>query len=99
MKKAGLISLPKDKISLSKTGQIKLEESLVADRGNLANFCLPWALDAHAGKIVKSHALFAARMYIRQYFGKLSRIILREVIDYSKTSIFLRAEDFKTASE
>ena len=100
MKKADLVSLPKDKLSLFKAGRIKLETALASDSSNVEYHFLRLMIEEHAPKIVKYHSrLPDDSRYIQKYFRKLPPVVQHAVLDYSKTSKILHPENLIFATE
>jgi hypothetical protein len=96
MKKANLVPVAKDKISLFKAGRIKLETEIASDSSNVEYRFLRLIIAENAPKITKYQSqIVEDGRYIRQYFRKLSTVVQHVVLDYSKTSKILRPEDFK----
>ena len=100
MKKASLVSLPKDKLNLFKEGRIKLETAMKSDSSNAEYHFLRLIIEEHAPKIVKYKSQLAAdARYVEQHFRKLPVVVQRAVLDYSKTSTILRPENIKYPEE
>ena len=100
MKKANLVSVPKEKINLFKTGRIKLETELASDTSNAEYHFLRLVIEEHAPKIVKYQAKISEdSRHVKQSFKNLSLVVQHAILDYSKTSTILRPEDFKIATE
>ena len=95
MKKAGLVSKPKDKLSNFKLGRTKLEAAIKNDPGNIEYHFLRLIIQEHVPKIVNYRAdLKADAELIRKSLKKLSPPVKQAVKDFSKNSKFLKAGDF-----
>lgn len=91
MKKAQLVSKPKDKLKLFKTGRSKLESSISSDKGNTEYRFLRLITQEHAPKIVKyRNNLEEDSKLIRSNFKDLSQILQQIISDYSKKSNILK---------
>jgi len=100
MKKAGLTPLPKDKLRLFKSGRIKLETALASDATNTEYHFLRLIIEEHAPKVVKYKSdLQSDSRYVSEHFKVLPATIQKAVLDYSKTSKALPAENLKFAAE
>ena len=96
MKKANMVPMPKEKLSLFKAGRIKLETALASDSSNVEYHFLRLITEEHAPAIVKYHLQIAGDSgYISTYFKKLTPLLQRIVFDYSKTSKILQPENIK----
>ncbi len=91
MKKAQVVSKPKDKLSFFKAGRSKLETSISADKDNTEYRFLRLIIQEHAPKIVKYRKNLAEdSQLIRSNFKNLSPEIQQIITDYSKKSNILK---------
>lgn len=91
MKKAQVVSKPKDKLSFFKAGRFKLETSISADKDNTEYRFLRLIIQEHAPKIVKYRKNLAEdSQLIRSNFKNLSPEIQQIITDYSKKSNILK---------
>jgi hypothetical protein len=96
MRKAGLLSIPAEKLKFFKSGRIKLESSLLKDSTNGEYRFLRLIIQEHAPKIVRYNMdLEKDSRYLRQIFKTLSPVVQQAIINYSKNSKILRPEDFR----
>jgi hypothetical protein len=96
MKKAGLVTLPKDKLKYFKAGRIELETALCADAGNAEYHFLRLIIEEHAPKIVKYKADIASdAALVKKAYKSLPSVVQHAVLDYSKTSKILSPKDFE----
>jgi hypothetical protein len=94
MRKAGLMSKPKDKLQNFKSGRIKFQTAFMADSNNTELRFLRLGIQEHAPKIVKySSNISADKAYIKEHFKSLSPVVQHAVLEYSKTSKVLHPED------
>lgn len=95
MRKAGLVKIPAEKLKFFKRGRIKLESALLNDNGNCEYHFLRLAIQEHAPKIVKYRTeIEADKIFIKKCFKDLSPVVQHAIIDYSKNSKILHAQDF-----
>ncbi|NCD69283.1 hypothetical protein [Mucilaginibacter agri] len=95
MRKAGLLSKPKDKLHFFKDGRIKFQTAFMADSNNAEFRFLRLGIQEHAPKVVKySSNIQVDKAYIKEHFKSLSPVVQHAVIEYSKTSKVLHPEDF-----
>jgi hypothetical protein len=95
MKKAGLVSKVKDKLSFFKSGRSKLEEAIKNDEGNVEYHFLRLIIQENAPKIVRYKGdLKNDSELVRASFKKLAPVVQQAVKDYSKKSTFLKPTDF-----
>lgn len=95
MRKAGVVKKAKEKLSLFKSGRIKLETAIHLDSDNVEYHFLRLMIQEHAPKITKYHSQIKDdSQYIRENFKKLPEVVQKVVIDYSKTSKTLQPGDF-----
>lgn len=91
MKKAGLITKAKEKLSLFKAGRLKLEAAIKKDKENAEFSFLRLIIQEHAPKIVEyRNNIDADVSTIRSGFKTLSPVIQQAILDYSKKSKFLK---------
>ena len=94
MRKAGLVSRPAEKLKLFKAGRIKLETALLNDKDNVEFHFLRFAIEEHAPKIVKYKAdLQADKQVIIKGYKNLSAVVQNAIMDYTKNSKLLSAQD------
>jgi len=94
MKKAGLAGKPKEKLNLFKAGRIKLETALLAEPENTDLHFLRLVIQEKAPKIVHYKAdIEKDKALVIKNFKTLSPVVQQAVVDYSKTSKVLHAED------
>jgi hypothetical protein len=95
MRKAGLLTLPGERLRSFKAGRIKLETALSKDSANGEYHFLRLIIQEHAPGIVRySNDLQTDRDHIRRSFKTLSPAVQKAIINYSKNSKTLRPEDF-----
>ncbi|MDB5116822.1 MAG: hypothetical protein JWQ79_2314 [Mucilaginibacter sp.] len=95
MRKAGLVSRPAEKLKLFKAGRIKLETALLNNKDNAEFHFLRFAIQEHAPKIVKYRTdLEADKQFILKTYKNLSPVVQHAIIDYTKNSKLLHAQDF-----
>ena len=91
MKKAGLVTKAKEKLSLFKTGRSKLEASIKKDNGNAEFNFLRLIIQEHAPKIVEyNNNINADVLTIRSNFKTLSPVVQQAINDYTKKSKVLK---------
>ncbi len=91
MKKAGLVSKAKEKLSLFKAGRIKLENSIKKEKENAEFSFLRLIIQEHAPKIVEYRGnLDTDISTIRSNYKKLPPEVQQAIIDYSKRSKLLK---------
>ncbi|MDN3581681.1 hypothetical protein [Mucilaginibacter flavus] len=94
MKKASLAGKPKDKLAFFKAGRIKLETALLAEPENTDLHFLRLVIQEKAPKIVHYKAdIEKDKELVVKNFKTLSPVVQRAIVDYSKTSKVLKAED------
>lgn len=92
MKKAGLASNTREKLSLFKAGRLKLETSIKKDHKNIEFNFLRLIIQEHAPKVVKySGDLENDSLLIRTNYKSLPRVIQLAISDYSKNSRVLKS--------
>lgn len=91
MKKAGLVTKAKEKLSLFKAGRLKLEASIKKDNGNTEFFFLRLIIQEHAPKAVDYRKdLEKDVSAIRSNFKTLPQVVQQAIHDYSKKSKLLK---------
>ncbi len=91
MKKAGLITKAKDKLSLFKSGRLKLEASLKKDNRNIEFYFLRLIIQEHAPKIVNYRTeLENDSLLVRTNYKTLPPVVQQAIIEYSKKSKVLK---------
>ncbi len=91
MKKAGLVSKAKEKLSLFKAGRLKLENSIKKEKENAEFSFLRLIIQEHAPKIVEyRNNLTNDISIIRSNYKSLPAVVQQAIIDYSKKSKLLR---------
>jgi hypothetical protein len=92
MKKAGLVTKAKEKLSLFKAGRIKLEAAIKKESGNTEYYFLRLIIQEHAPKIVKYRdELESDNTLIRSNYKSLSPVVQKAIMEYSKKSKFLKS--------
>ena len=95
MRKAGLVTIPAQKLKLFKSGRIKLETVLAKDSTNAEYRFLRLIIQENAPNVVKYRSnLLTDKAYIQKSFKTLSPVIQQAIIDYSKNSKVLQPQDF-----
>jgi hypothetical protein len=91
MKKAGLVSKARDKLSLFKSGRSKLESSISKDKNNTEYRFLRLIIQEHAPGIVRYHnEMDEDSKLIQANFKSLSPFLQQQITDYSKKSKVLK---------
>jgi hypothetical protein len=91
MKKAQLVSKPKEKLRLFKSGRMQLESSISTNKENTEYRFLRLIIQEHAPKIVKYRKdLDEDSKLIRTNFKTLSLELQQIITDYSKKSSILK---------
>ncbi len=91
MKKAGLVTKAKEKLSLFKAGRSKLETAIKKDKDNAEFSFLRLIIQEHAPKIVEYRNNRDSDVsFIRSNYKKLPQEVQQAIIDYSKRSKLLR---------
>ena|SRR6478609_1108461 len=94
MKKAGSVSVPKQKLDLFKSGRIKLETEIKNDSANTEFRFLRLIIQEHAPKTVKySTNINSDVVIIRSNYKNLSVELQKIIMDYSQTSKYLKPLD------
>lgn len=95
MKKSGLVTKAKDKLSLFRSGRSKLETSVLKDNSNAEFRFLRLIIQEHAPKIVNYRGdLEKDSQLIRSNFKVLPQVVQQAIIDYSKKSSILKPAYF-----
>ncbi|HEY2582634.1 MAG TPA: hypothetical protein VGI43_12550 [Mucilaginibacter sp.] len=95
MKKAGLITKPKEKLRLFKSGMLKMEMALLADSVNTEFHFLRLVIEEQAPKIVKYNThLEKDKLFIQNNFKNALPVVQHAILDYCKRSKVLHIEDF-----
>jgi hypothetical protein len=94
MKKAGMVTVPANKLSLFKAGHKKLEAEIKKDSSNTELRFLRLIIQEHApGILGYKSELQKDREYIRMNFKKLLPAVQHAVAGYSQKSKILRPTD------
>lgn len=92
MKKAGLVTKAKEKLSLFKAGRTKLEASIKKDNTNTEFVFLRLIIQEHAPKMVKyNDDIEADSQQIKKNLKSLSPVVQKAISDYSKNSKVLKS--------
>ena len=92
MKKAGLVTKAKEKLSLFKAGRLKLEASIKKDNGNAEFNFLRLIIQEHAPKAVNYRKDIENDVsIIRSNFKTLPQVVQLAISDYSKKSKVLKS--------
>ncbi len=95
MKKSGMLSKAKDKLSLFKAGRSKLEAAIAKDKDNTEYRFLRVIIQEHAPKIVNYRSeLERDSQLIRSNYKTLPPPVQQAIIDYSKKSSILKPSYF-----
>jgi translation initiation factor 2B subunit (eIF-2B alpha/beta/delta family) len=91
MKKAGLVTKAKEKLSLFKAGRLKLEAAIKKDKDNTEYSFLRLIIQEHAPKIIDySNNIKNDIAAIRSNFNTLPQVVQQAISDYSKKSKVLK---------
>jgi hypothetical protein len=91
MKKAGLVSKAKDKLSLFKSGRQKLEAAIKKESGNTEFYFLRLIIQEHAPKMVNyRNELENDCLLVRARYKSLPPAVQQAIIDYNKKSKVLK---------
>jgi hypothetical protein len=91
MKKAGLVTKAKEKLSLFKAGRLKLEAAIKKDKENTEFSFLRLIIQEHAPKIVDySNNIQTDIAAIRSNYKTLPQVVQQAISDYSKKSKVLK---------
>ena len=91
MKKAGLATSPKEKLSLFKAGRLKLEAAIKKDKENAELSFLRLIIQEHAPKIVDYRNNIQTDVAaIRSNYKMLHPVVQQAINDYSKKSKALK---------
>jgi len=95
MRKAGLMTIPAQRLKLFKAGRIQFETALAGDNDNAEYHFLRLIIEEKAPKIVKySKDLEADKQLIIKAYKNLPAVVQQAIMDYSKTSKVLHVQDF-----
>lgn len=95
MRKADKLTLPSQRLKYFKQGRIKLETALLSDADNTEYHFLRLAIEEHAPKIVKYHNdIEKDKAIVIKNYKSQPETVRNAILDYSKKSKVLRAEDF-----
>jgi hypothetical protein len=95
MKRAGLVSNPKNKLNLFKSGRRKLEDALSRDSLNAEFHFLRLMIQEHSPKILHyNKELENDSQIVGRLFKNLPPVVQSAVKDYSRTSKILKPESF-----
>ena len=87
MKKAGLVTLPKDKLKDFRLGATQLETAISKDSTNAEYRFLRLSIQEHAPRIVKYSAdIQRDKVFIRLHLKGLSPVVQDAISEYSKHS-------------
>lgn len=91
MKKAGLVTKAKEKLSLFKSGRLKLEAAIKKDKENAEYNFLRLIIQEHAPKMVEYRNNIETDLsVIRSQFKALAPVVQQAIHDYSKKSKVLK---------
>jgi hypothetical protein len=94
MRKAGLLSHPKEKLATFKSGYVKMESSMTKDSGNIEYHFLRLMIQEHAPKVVHydKDQEKDSRNIIRS-FPSLSPVLQKAILNYCPHSKLLHERD------
>ncbi len=96
MKKAGLITVAKQKLQFFKSGRIKLETAISTDSVNVEYRFMRLIIQEHAPKVVKYQAQIETDAgFITKHFKTASPELQQIITDYSKNSKTLSTKDLQ----
>ena len=91
MKKAGLVTKAKEKLTLFKSGRLKLEASIKNDSKNTEFYFLRLIIQEHAPKMVNyRNELENDGSLIRTNYKTLPQVVQQAIFEYSKKSKVLK---------
>jgi len=94
MCKASLVKGAAEKLKCFKAGRIKFEAAVQSDTDNAEYRFLRFAIQEHAPKIVKYNKdLQADKLFIIKEYKNLAPVVQRAILDYTKKSKILNAQD------
>jgi hypothetical protein len=94
MRKAGLLRRPKEKLTVFRSGAIKLERVLAADSSNGEYHFLRLIIQEHAPSVVHYHNDEEKdSAFIRRVFKTLPPVVQKAIRDYCPHSKLLHAKD------
>jgi len=95
MKKSGMMTKTKDKLSFFKSGRAKLESSIAKDKNNTEFRFLRLIIQEHAPKLVNYRGeLDKDSQLIRSNYKSLPPVVQQAIADYSKKSAVLKSSYF-----
>jgi hypothetical protein len=95
MKKAAIVSTPREKLGLFKSGHIKLEAAINADKQNAEFRFLRLLIQENAPKFLGYHSnMNEDAEVIRNSYSSLADVVQQAVKDYSRKSKVLHDKDF-----
>jgi len=95
MRKAGLMTLPAQKLKFFKQGRIKLETAIAGNSDNAEYRFLRLIIEEHAPKITKYSAdIETDKQMVIKAYKNFSPVVQHAIIDYSKNSKVLHSSDF-----
>jgi hypothetical protein len=96
MKKAGLVTVAKQKLQFFKSGRIKLETVISTDSANVEYRFMRLIIQEHAPKVVKyQDQIETDAAFITKHFKNVSPELQQIIIDYSKNSKTLNIKDIQ----
>jgi hypothetical protein len=94
MKKAGLLTRPKEKLATFKSGYRKLESAIAKDSSNIEYHFLRLVIQEHAPKVVHYNKdRESDSQAIIRSFKSLSPVVQQAILDYCKHSNILHAKE------
>lgn len=91
MKKSGMLSKAKDKLSIFKSGRVKLEAAIAKDNKNAEYRFLRLIIQEHAPKVVKYKSnIVEDSKYVQLNYKSLSPALQQIIVEYSQQSTFLK---------
>lgn len=94
MRRAGLLKRPAEKLKYFKAGRIKFDTAILSDKDNAEYRFLRLAIQEHAPKIVKYNKDLAAdKQFILKEFKNLPPVVQKAILDYTKNSKILIAQE------
>jgi hypothetical protein len=96
MKKASYIQGAKNKLTVFKSGKVKLETALLKDSTNAEYHFLRLLIQENAPKILGYRSMLEKdNLYIRKKFKSLYPVVQQAIIGYSKQSNLLKNANFE----
>jgi hypothetical protein len=94
MRKGSLVSHIKRKMDLFKAGRTKLEKCIADNIDDTELRFLRLAIEEHTPKIIKYHNdIQKDKLIVQKNFSNLSPVVQHAILDYTKNSKVLHAED------